>query len=75
MTLPSGEEVDVASLGRVDDDELRVEIDGPEGKWQLLVTADGDYDLEASWDGDGNMADVALPEYLPEALELIGTRV
>lgn len=74
LTLADGSEVDVTALARVDDDQVRVEIDG-DCRWRLVVSEDGEYDLEASWDSDDNMADVPLPDYLDEALELIGTRV
>ena len=75
LTLADGSDVDVSSLGRIDEETIRVEVDGPDGRWQLQVTEDGEHDLEVSWDSDDRLADVQPPNYLTDALELIGTRV
>lgn len=74
LTLGDGTDVDVTALARVDEETLRVEIDG-ECRWQLQVEESGNYELEASWDRDSQLADVPLPDCLEDALELIGTRI
>jgi hypothetical protein len=59
--------------------EFTVEQQLPEGarmtvtdedgtQWKLDVDSSGDYDIVASWNADGDLADVPVPDYVDDLL-------
>jgi hypothetical protein len=50
-----------------------VEVTDEDGtRWELDVERDGSYEVVASWNADGDLADVPVPDYVEDLLSRLG---
>lgn len=69
----NGNEVEIAPQRPLESGGARVEVTDEDGaSWELDVAKDGGYEVVASWDSDGNLADVPVPEYVEDLLTRLG---
>ncbi|WP_135829990.1 hypothetical protein [Halorussus halobius] len=60
-----GTEVTVEPIRRLSDGESRIDIESEDGrKWRLDVTRAGEFEVVASWNVAGELADVERPDWV-----------
>ena len=69
----NGNTVEIAPQQPLESGGARVEVTDEDGtEWKLDVERDGSYEVVASWNADGDLADVAVPPYVEDLLSRLG---
>jgi len=69
----NGNTVEIAPQRPLESGGARVEVTDEDGtKWELDLDRDGSYEVVASWDETGTLADVPVPEYVEDLLSRMG---
>jgi hypothetical protein len=65
----NGNTVEIAPQRPLESGGARIEVTDEDGtRWELDVAKDGSYEVVASWNADGDLADVPVPEYVEDLL-------
>lgn len=69
----TGEEIDYEYLEPRPAGGARFDIEAEDGrKWRIDITRSGQHDLVTSWNSDGDLDDVPLPDWLEDVVAQIG---
>jgi len=69
----NGNTVEIAPQRPLESGGARVEVTDEDGTtWELDLDRDGSYEVVASWDETGTLADVPVPEYVEDLLTRMG---
>jgi len=62
-----GTEVSVEPIKRLAEGGSRVEIGAEDGRtWRLDITRSGEMEVVSSWNADGELADVEVPDWMDD---------
>jgi hypothetical protein len=65
----NGNTVKIAPQRPLESGGARIEVTDEDGtQWELDVAKDGSYEVVASWNAAGDLADVPVPEYVEDLL-------
>ena len=69
ITTWDGTDVEVEPIEELSGGGARVDVDAIDGpRWRLDVTKTGNYELVTSWNADGQLDDVDVPEWMDDVI-------
>jgi len=63
----TGEEVDVTYQGPAGTG-ARFDVESEAGRWRVDITRSGEYEKVQSWNADGDLDDLALPDWMDDVV-------
>jgi hypothetical protein len=69
ITTWDGTDVKVEPVEQLSGGGARVDVDAIDGpRWRLNVSRNGDYEVVSTWDADGYLDDMEVPEWMDDVI-------